>query len=311
MRKLLKKRRSPKQGRCAQNGWNLHRKDVFRARRNALLRVAGLQDPDLEAEVSTRWRQLPAETKAYYSIQAKHMNMNGNRRPGAAAPPPPDPAARSPRASNWGMGDESGPISPSTILRARQAGSVRTDAVDMFKTNHCSIPGPAAGLDGAMDIAKAHQHIPCSAVGICRNVHRMQWAAIEMVHRILQRELFIIRNEQALQSSNCLLCLHGWKPGFEYRVQFVVLLGMQVFQPRYSILIRCTRPEGAQDQIQLPPELLPRRDEHLLGELLPPIVKLTIDAHTGFAFQHSRALTAVLVEWTRRDQLTWRLVHNL
>ena len=115
MRRLLKKRRSPRQGRCAQNGWNLHRKDVFRARRNALLRVAGLQDPDLEAEGSTRWRQLPAETKAYYSIQAKHMNMNENRRPGAAAPPPPDPAARCPRPSNWGMGNES-----------------------MFTTNHCS-----------------------------------------------------------------------------------------------------------------------------------------------------------------------------
>ena len=309
MRTLLKKRRG-KQGRCArQNGWNLHKKEVSRARRNAFLRVTGLQDPALNTEVSTRWKQLPVETKAYYSIQAKHMNAN------RSAPPPPDrladPAARSSRSSNWGMGDESGPISPSTILRARKDGSVRSDAVNMFKANHCSIDEPAAGLDETMDIAKAHQHIPCSAIGICRHVHRLQWAAIAMVHRILQRELFRIRNKQDLQSSNCLLCLHGWKPGWAYRVQFVVLVGMQVFAPRYSILMRCTRPEGAQEQIKLPPELLPRRDAHLLDELLPPIVMLILDAHTGFAFQHSMALTAVLVEYTKRNELTWKLVYNL
>ena len=93
-----------------------------------------------------------------------------------------------------------------------------------------------------------------------------------------------------LRSDCCMICLHGWGIGSDFQCQCLLLVAMQMLQPRFSIFLE-VEPMSA---LRVPPDLHAERDICLMSQMLPPAEQHLKWQRTAtcLKFLHSREIVA-------------------
>jgi hypothetical protein len=211
-------------------------------------------------------------------------------------------------------------VSRASLVEAKTGGRLsRKNAVEFLGERSQVIVGDSA-LRQQMDTVLADVPVfpPCHRLGVCRTQCADIFREVIHTHTALQREMYLMIPDQERKAGDTILYFHGESRVSEDVVeisQWFMAIAAHSFRPRKSAFLQMTAAAftnrrrvqimDRKDTLTVAPESINTLADY---QKLLPTHLVFVDIRSGtFAFHHSTALVALLLQESKVKDTSWKV----